>query len=120
MASKRRPYVREIHQNWWQKNPFYRLYMLREGTSVLAVWVSLLLLYGLMNPVTYIEILSNPLVMLINLLAFVASIFHTKTWFDVAPKAINLKDAQVAKLKTGLWTVTIVSSIIILIIAFMA
>lgn len=38
MTTKRKPYVRPMTSTWWKKLPFYRFYMLREGTAVPAVW----------------------------------------------------------------------------------
>lgn len=35
MTTKRKPYVRPMTSTWWKKLPFYRFYMLREGTAVL-------------------------------------------------------------------------------------
>lgn len=32
MTTKRKPYVRPMTSTWWKKLPFYRFYMLREGT----------------------------------------------------------------------------------------
>lgn len=46
MTTKRKAYVRPMPSTWWKKLPFYRFYMLREGTAVPAVWFSLELLYG--------------------------------------------------------------------------
>ena len=36
MTTKRKPYVRPMTSTWWKKLPFYRFYMLREGTAVPA------------------------------------------------------------------------------------
>ncbi len=33
MTTKRKPYVRPMTSTWWKKLPFYRFYMLREGTA---------------------------------------------------------------------------------------
>ncbi len=41
MTTKRKPYVRPMTSTWWKKLPFYRFYMLREGTAVPAVWFSI-------------------------------------------------------------------------------
>jgi fumarate reductase subunit C len=35
-----------VPSTWWKNLPFYRFYMLREGTAVPAVWFSLELMYG--------------------------------------------------------------------------
>ncbi|MGL4858933.1 MAG: fumarate reductase subunit FrdC [Enterobacteriaceae bacterium] len=128
-TTKRKPYVRPMAQNWWQKLPFYRFYMLREGTSVLAVWFSLLLLYGLFalkgGPdkwLSFVELLQNPLVFIINIIALVAALLHTKTWFELAPKAVNVvvKDELMSPKPViiALWVVTALASVIILAVAF--
>lgn len=122
MASKRKPYVREMNADWWRKNPFYRFYMLREGTSVFAVWVSLLLICGLAHGSleSFFALLANPVIICINIIAFLASLLHTKTWFDLAPLAVNGPEKQTAMIKTTLWVITGVASAVILLVAFAA
>lgn len=46
MTTKRKAYVRPVPSTRWKNLPFYRFYMLREGTAVPAVWFSLELMYG--------------------------------------------------------------------------
>ena len=46
MTTKRKPYVRPMTSTWWKKLPFYRFYMVREGTAVPTVWFSIVLIYG--------------------------------------------------------------------------
>lgn len=127
-STKRKPYVREIRPNWWQKLGFYRFYMLREGTAVFAVWFSLVLFYGLLSLKNgfagwahFVQFLSNPLVLLLNIIALLAAVLHTKTWFELAPKAANIivKDEKLgsAPVITLLWGVTLVASAVILIVA---
>jgi fumarate reductase subunit C len=48
MTTKRKAYVRPMPSTWWKNLPFYRFYMLREGTAVPAVWFSLELMYGVL------------------------------------------------------------------------
>ncbi len=74
--------------------PFYRFYMLREGTAVPAVWFSIELIYGLFalkhGPESwegFVHFLQNPIVVILNLVTLAAALLHTKTWFDLAPKA---------------------------------
>ena len=47
MTTKRKPYVRPMTSTWWKKLPFYRFYIVREGTAVPTVWFSIVLIYGL-------------------------------------------------------------------------
>ncbi|MDU6410835.1 MAG: fumarate reductase subunit FrdC [Yersiniaceae bacterium] len=125
MTTKRKPYIREMAPSWWQRLGFYRFYMLREGTALPAVWFSLLLIHGLYRlkagPAgweSFIHLLQNPVVMLLNLIALAAALLHSKTWFDLAPRAAiviikgeKLGPAPVVRL---LWAAMIAVSLIIL------
>ncbi|BEN80919.1 fumarate reductase subunit C [Serratia marcescens] len=128
MTTQRKPYVRTMTPTWWQKLGFYRFYMLREGTSVLAVWFSIVLLYGVFalkggaeSWAGFVGFLQNPLVLLINVVALLAAALHTKTWFDLAPKAANIvvnsEKMGTGPIVKGLWAVTIVVSVVILAVA---
>ncbi len=126
--TKRKPYVREMTPTWWQKLGFYKFYMLREGTSIPAVWFSLQLIYGLFSLKggavewsTFVGFLQNPLVMLLNVVVLLAALLHTKTWFELAPKAANIV-VKSEKMGPGpiikaLWAVTIIATVAILAIA---
>ncbi|CAI1667194.1 Fumarate reductase 15 kDa hydrophobic protein [Serratia quinivorans] len=130
MTTQRKPYVRPMTPTWWQKLGFYRFYMLRESTSVPAVWFSILLIYGVFSLkggvdswASFVGFLQNPLVLLINVIALLAALLHTKTWFDLAPKAANIV-VNSEKMGPGpivktLWAVTIVASVVILAVALM-
>ncbi|MEX0447929.1 fumarate reductase subunit FrdC [Xenorhabdus sp. SGI246] len=125
MATKRKPYVRGMEPNWWHKLGFYRFYMLREGTAIPTVWFSLLVLYGLFalkggpeNWAGFVSFLQNPLILLINVITLLASLLHTKTWFELAPKALNII-VKSEKMPPGpiiklLWATTIIASAVIL------
>lgn len=97
MTTKRKPYVRPMTSTWWKKLPFYRFYMLREGTAVPAVWFSIELIFGLFalknGPESwagFVDFLQNPVIVIINLITLAAALLHTKTWFELAPKAANI------------------------------
>jgi fumarate reductase subunit C len=60
-------------------------------------------------------------VLLINVVALLAALLHTKTWFDLAPKAANIV-VNSEKMGPGpivktLWAVTVVASVVILAVA---
>lgn len=74
MTTKRKPYVRPMTSTWWKKLPFYRFYMLREGTAVPAVSFSIELIFGLFalknGPEAwagFVDFLQNPVIVIINL-----------------------------------------------------
>ena len=113
---------------WWKKLGFYRFYMIREGTAVPTVWFSILLLCGLFSLKSgpeswagFVSFLQNPIVVILNLITLAAALLHTKTWFELAPKAANIiiKDDKMgpAPVIKGLWAVTVVATVVILFIA---
>ncbi|AMO50921.1 fumarate reductase subunit C [Kosakonia oryzendophytica] len=128
MTTKRKAWVRPVPASWWKQLPFYRFYMLREGTAVPAVWFSIVLIYGLFalkhGPESwtgFVGFLQNPIVVVLNLISLAAALLHTKTWFELAPKAtiIIVKDEKMGPepvLKT-LWAVTAVVTVVILFVA---
>lgn len=128
MTTKRKAYVRPMTSTWWKKLPFYRFYMLREGTAALAAWFSIELIYGLFalkhgaeSWMGFVGFLQNPVVVILNLIALAAALLHTKTWFELAPKAANIivKDEKMGPepIIKGLWAVTAVATVVILYVA---
>ncbi|ENN1786847.1 TPA: fumarate reductase subunit FrdC, partial [Shigella flexneri] len=108
--------------------PFYRFYMLREGTAVPAVWFSIELIFALFalknGPEAwagFVDFLQNPVIVIINLITLTAALLHTKTWFELAPKAANIivKDEKMGPepIIKSLWAVTVVATIVILFVA---
>ena len=57
----------------------------------------------------------------INLITLAAALLHTKTWFELAPKAANIivKDEKMGPepIIKSLWAVTVVATIVILFVA---
>ena len=101
MTTKRKPYVRPMPSTWWKKLPFYRFYMLREGTAVPTVWFSIVLIYGLFalkhgaeSWAGYIGFLQNPIVVIL--------------------KGEKMGPEPIIK---GLWVVTAVVTVVILFVA---
>ncbi|HAZ53955.1 MAG TPA: fumarate reductase subunit FrdC [Franconibacter helveticus] len=128
MTTKRKPYVRTMTPTWWQKLGFYRFYMLREGTSVPTVWFSIVLICGLFSLkngpdswAAFTSFLQNPVVVILNLITLAAALLHTKTWFELAPKAANIiiKDEKLGPepIIKGLWVVTVVVTAVVLFVA---
>lgn len=128
MTTKRKAWVRPVPSTWWKTLPFYRFYMLREGTAVPAVWFSIVLIYGLFalknGPESwagFVGFLQNPVVVILNLIALAGALLHTKTWFELAPKAANIivKDEKMGPepIIKGLWVVTVVVTVVVLLVA---
>ncbi len=126
MITKRKPYHSPMPANWWQKSGFYRFYMLREATAIPALWFSLEMifaLYALKNGEqswqAFVTVLQNPFMLLINLVALAAALLHSKTWFELAPKAqvivLGGKKLSPAPVIKGLWALMVLVSLILLV-----
>lgn len=121
MISKRRPYSRPMEANWWRKSRFYRFYMLREATALPAIWFSIELIAGVFSlrhgPESwagFVAFLQHPVVLLLNIVTLAAALLHTKTWFELAPKAsiiiIGDKKLPPGPIVKGLWCVMVLVS----------
>ena len=95
--SKRKPYTRKQPLNWWLKQLFYTKYMLREGTSIWITLYSLILAWGVLRLSqgeeafnAWLAALQSPTAIILHLLMLIFALFHTITWFSLAPKATDL------------------------------
>jgi fumarate reductase subunit C len=71
---------------------------MRELTSLPVAWSCILIILYIRalneGPESYydfIDTLSSPVMIVINILAFAGLVFHSLTWFDLAPKAMVIK-----------------------------
>jgi fumarate reductase subunit C len=95
--SKRKPYQRNMNNDWWLKNIFYSKYMIREGSSLLITLYSLILAWGVLRLSqgeaafnAWLSALQHPLSILLHLMILVIALYHTITWFSLAPKAVDI------------------------------
>jgi fumarate reductase subunit C len=95
--SKRKPYTRELPNDWWMKQLFYTKYMLREGSSVFITFYSLVLAWGVFRLSqgevafnAWLEALQNPIAIFLHFITLIFALYHTITWFSLAPKAADI------------------------------
>lgn len=88
-------YRRRVSVWWWLKKGSYAVFVLRELTSVAVAFsalLTLLLLRALaQGPEAYGGFLSwmgRPIPLMTSLIALAFVLFHSLTWFHLAPKAI--------------------------------
>ena len=93
-----RPFVRPVPTTWWLKRRVYFLFILRELTSVfIAVYLILFLnlLYqlslGRQAYETYLGFLATPGMIVFHVVALVAALYHTITWFGLLPNIIVVR-----------------------------
>ncbi|MEU7829224.1 MULTISPECIES: hypothetical protein [unclassified Nonomuraea] len=77
---------------WFARTRNYTIFVLRELTSVLVAWtiVFLLLLVGALLGGTFQDftaLAAQPWMIVVNLVALVATVFHAVTFLNLAPKA---------------------------------
>ncbi|MZI92279.1 fumarate reductase subunit FrdC [Vibrio sp. CAIM 722] len=125
--SNRKPYVREMKRTWWKDHPFYRFYMVREGTVLPLILFTLFITIGLGALVkgpeawnNWLHFMANPIVIAINIVALAGSLFHAFTYFNMMPQVVPIRvggkllDKKIIILSQ--WAVVAVISLIVLFI----
>ena len=91
-------YKRHIHILWWTNRWIHIKFIARELTSICVAAYSLMLLFFvkavLKGPESYEAITSflfHPLVITFHILLLGGLLFHSITWFNLAPKAMVIK-----------------------------
>lgn len=91
-------YRRRPSTFWFVERRSYRLFVLRELSSLFVAWfvVFLLLLVGAISagPLAYQEFVAwsaQPWVLVLNIVAWLFVLLHAVTWFAVAPDAIVVR-----------------------------
>ena len=92
----RKPYVREVPRySWWLKKHVYSTYMMREATCIAIAVYCLLLVLGIIKLsegpeayTAYIAALRSPLGLILQVIIGIFAVYHTVTWFMLAPKGI--------------------------------
>lgn len=95
--SKRKPYPNKMENDWWLKQIFFTKYMIREGSAIFITIYSLILCWGIFRLSQgatefggWLESLQNPFLIIFHLIALIFALYHTVTWFNLAPKASDL------------------------------
>lgn len=99
---KRKPYHKPQPDDWYMANTFFKIYMLRELTSVPVALAALNLFWGmaaLAQPDaaswhSWLALQTNPLIIIFNLIAIVAALFNSVKWFEAMPKAIRIQQGD--------------------------
>jgi len=91
-------YRRRVSVWWWLQNRTYTGFVLRELTSVFVAFFALVYLWQLralaQGPEAYAQFLARlktPLFLVLDGVAFLFILFHSITWFNLAPKAVVVR-----------------------------
>lgn len=89
-----------LKRTWWLKHGFFKLYMLREATVLPLLFFTFCLLAGIFALLQgadswqgWIAFMGSPIVLVLNLLALAASLFHAATFFVLFPRVMPLRIA---------------------------
>jgi fumarate reductase subunit C len=91
-------YKPRVSRLWWLRRRSYLLFVIRELTSVFVAWsvVFLLLMVRAVSQgdreyQSFLELSRTPWMLALNLVTLLLVVFHTITWFTVAPQAMVLR-----------------------------
>src|ERR1700756_2425433 len=83
---------------WWLARWAYLKFILREVSSIFVAWFvveTLLQIHALsegsLANAEFQNFLRNPFVMALNVISLLFVVFHTVTWFNLAPKAMAVR-----------------------------
>ncbi len=91
-------YKRKIGIFWWTKRLSHFRFISRELTSIAVAFIAielLLLSKAIMNGEesyqAFVQSLTHPILIILNLIALGGILYHSITWFNLAPKAMVIK-----------------------------
>ena len=95
----RRPFVREVPPTrWYLRHPRYMRYMAREVTCIFIAIYTVVLIVGIARVAegraayaAFLEALQSPVSIAFLVLTLGFSIYHSFTWFNLAPKAMPVQ-----------------------------
>jgi fumarate reductase subunit C len=98
----RKPYLREVPKTtWFLRQPRYMRYMAREVTCIFIFAYTFLLIWGLGSLAqgpdafdAFVQTLGSPLGVLFNVAVFIATVYHSMSWFDVTPQAMPIQRGE--------------------------
>ncbi len=133
--SHRKPYIRPVPKTWWLKRREYTLYMVRELTAVMAllavVEIFAMICVAALAPesaqAAIAAILQHPAAIAFNIVAFIAVIYHTITWYNIMPIGVRIFRSRAPEetrmiprwlFTAGLWIVTAVATAIVMLVLY--
>lgn len=91
-------YRERVSTYWWMGSWRYLKFILRELSSVAVAWsvgMTLFLLGALLRGpeayASFLQRMTHPVMIVLNLIAFAFVLMHTITWFNLAPRAMAVR-----------------------------
>ena len=96
-----KPYMPPMPRDWWNKKPAYRMFMLRELSSVfVALFVIELLCFVAQagksetEMAEFLEELGSPLFLAFHAVVLAFALLHSITWFNLTPKVMVIRRGE--------------------------
>jgi fumarate reductase subunit C len=93
---RRSGFVRPM-QGWWQRDPFFMRYMVREATAVAVAVYAVVLCVGVVRLAQgeaawngWLAALRTPLSLLLHGVLLIAMVVHARSWFEIMPKTMPM------------------------------
>ncbi|MGH3332611.1 MAG: fumarate reductase subunit C [Nocardioidaceae bacterium] len=91
-------YRRLVSTWWWVRKRTYFVFVMRELSSIFIAWFVLYLLI-LVSAVSrgeaayqdFVDFAEHPAVVAVNVVALTFVVLHTITWFNLTPKAMDVR-----------------------------
>lgn len=128
MTARGKPYRRPM-QGWWQRDPFFVRYVVREATALAVLVYAVVLCVGLVRLAQgeaawngWLAALRSPASLLLHAVLLIAMVVHAKSWFEIMPKTMPLVRADGSRISPALirrggWAVTAAASLVLLVLA---
>lgn len=128
MTARGKPYRRPM-QGWWQRDPFFVRYMVREVTALAVLVYAVVLCVGLVRLAQgeaawngWLAALRSPASLLLHAVLLIAMVVHAKSWFEIMPKTMPLVRADGSHIsptliRRGGWAAVAVASLALLVLA---
>ena len=83
---------------WWTRKRTYFVFVMRELSSIFVAWFVVFLLLFIWNLArgeaayrSFVDWAGSPWVIALNVIALVFVLFHTVTWFNLTPQAMDVR-----------------------------
>jgi fumarate reductase subunit C len=93
-----RLYRPRISTWWWTRKRSYFVFVMREVSSIFVAWFAVFLLLfiwavgrGESAYRSFVDWAGSPWVIALNVLALAFVLFHTVTWFNLTPQAMDVR-----------------------------
>ena len=90
-GNKTKEYNRPMPSNWWMMKKTFVLFIVRELTCMFVGGYALFLLVLVARrdePQAFVDLINNPILIVLQIIALPMVLYHSITWFNLPPKVM--------------------------------